>query len=253
MFGPKIISSLRFNSATRVSRHLCSMSSHHELFIKETAKVEVPANINLLMDLFKLRGDTVVSPSDRKGLIPFLIPLTKTKEGSITSYIRWPTQKEGTPLQIVRTTEAGITLLALDTNQLIHRLIVELDFNVHPEAPIYIEKLNNIGINYKSGDYIPMIKSGKFPTLTKDDLSLVLDRFILSKVGSFPDCLERLAENFLKNGSEVSAFVTGERAVTVFYGWGSPMRFNALLMSKVKGREAEAVSVIVYMCIYHPS
>ena len=70
----------------------------------------------------------------------------------------------------------------------------------------------------KVGDYVPFLKSGKFPTLTSSDLRLVLDRYLLTKVGPFPDCFERLAEHFLQKGNDVSALVTCERAVSVFYG-----------------------------------
>ena len=88
---------------------------------------------------------------------------------------------------------------------------------------------------YSAGEYMPLLKSGKFPTLTESDLRLVLDRFLLTKVGAFPDCYERLATNFLDTKNEISALVTCERAVSIFYGWGHPVNFHAKLMSKLPG------------------
>lgn len=79
------------------------------------------------------------------------------------------------------------------------------------------------------------LKSGKFPTLTEADLRLVLDRYLLTKVGAFPDSYERLASNFFDTNNEVSALVTCERAVSIFYGWGHPVNFHAKLMSKIPG------------------
>jgi hypothetical protein len=87
---------------------------------------------------------------------------------------------------------------------------------------------------------MPFLKSGKFPTLTQSDLQLVLDRYLLTKVGPFPDCYERLANDFIVKKSEVSALVTCERAVSIFYGWGHPVNFHAQLMSKIPGRKREA-------------
>ena len=81
---------------------------------------------------------------------------------------------------------------------------------------------------------------GKFPTLTEQDLALVLDRYLLTKVGPFPDCYERLAENFLSKGDEISALVTCERAVSIFYGWGHPLMFYSNMLKKCADRELEA-------------
>ena len=88
---------------------------------------------------------------------------------------------------------------------------------------------------YVAGEYMPLLKSGKFPTFTESDLKLVLDRYLLTKVGSFPDCYERLATNFFNTKNEISALVTCERAVSIFYGWGHPVNFHAKLMSKLPG------------------
>lgn len=218
-------------------------TSEYQSFLTTKAKVPTPQNLNLLLELLTHKGEKLVSPSNRAGLNPLLIPISKNPtDNSLTCFLRWPTQKEGAALQVVSTTETGVYLKALDSDKYCHRLVVELDFAASADASKFVEKLNKAGIAYKTGDYIPMIKSGKFPTLTKDDLNLILDRYILTKVGAFPDAYERLAMNFLKSGSEVSAFVTCERAISLFYGWGHPMSFNALLMGSLKGREGEAVS-----------
>jgi hypothetical protein len=228
-----------------MSTEISKQVETHKSFILSKAKIDSPSNMPLLFELLKQRGESLVPPNERKGLNPFLIPLTKNlKDGSSTCYLRWPTMKEGTPLQVVRTNEFGVSLISLDTDKYCHRLVVELDFAANPNSSVYIEKLNKIGINYKSGDYMAMLKSGNFPSATEENRNLILDRYLLTKVGPFPDCFERLAENFLKTGSEVSAFVTCERAISVFYGWGHPMKFNAFLMTRIKGRESEAVSKI---------
>lgn len=221
-------------------------ASEFQSYLAAKAKVPSPQNLDLLLELLVHKGEIPVSPTkSRVGMNPLLIPITKNPvDNSLTCYLRWPTQKDGAPLQLVKTTETGVYLVSLDTDKYIHRLTVELDFAGSPDASKFAEKINKVGISYKIGDYLPMIKSGKFPTLTKEDLGLVLDRYVLTKVGPFPDAYERLAHNFLKTGSEVSAFVTCERAITLFYGWGHPMSFNALMIGSIKGRESEGVSVL---------
>ena len=100
---------------------------------------------------------------------------------------------------------------------------------------------------YVAGEYMPLLKSGKFPTFTESDLKLVLDRYLLTKVGSFPDCYERLATNFFNTKNEVSALVTCERAVSIFYGWGHPVNFHAKLMSKIPGNY-RVFSFFFFLC-----
>eukprot|EP00981_Chlorochromonas_danica_P015038 scaffold10132_cov169-Ochromonas_danica.AAC.3 len=142
-------------------------------------------------------------------------------------------------LQIVRSNEVGVSLLSLSTDHYTHRLAVELDYQNHPELPQILEKLNQPGQIYALGDYLTFFRSGKFPIGTKEEQRLVLDRYILSKIGSFPDCYERLANNFLQQKNEISALVTCERAVNVFYSWGQPLSFHSRVLTKL-GRDSEA-------------
>lgn len=214
----------------------------HVSFMVDVAKTVPPARLETLLQLLEMSSDeTVVSPLVRDNLNPFLIPLSTNKnDGSTLCYIRWPTQKDSMDLQLVRTTEVGIYLVAMGTDQYCHRLAVEQEFYSKPSAPQAIKLLNAGGQTYTPGDYEPFLKSGKFPTVTENDLKLVLDRYLLTKVGAFPDCYERLALNFWETKNEVSALVTCERAVSIFYGWGHPVNFHAKLMSKIPGREKEA-------------
>lgn len=211
-------------------------------YIINTAKVPIPpARLNTLLQLLQLNGDTLSNPRDRKGLNPFLIPLAKSsKDGSSICFIRWPTQKEGMDLQIVRTNEVGITLEAMGTDQLCKRIVIEQDFYGEPSALDAVSILNNGGISYQLGEFMPFFKSGKFPVLSKEDQRLAIDRYLLTKVGAFPDCYERLANRFVELGDEVSGLVTCERAVSIFYGWGHPNGFQAKILNKLPGRDIEA-------------
>jgi hypothetical protein len=212
----------------------------HEEFMSTVAKVEPPKRLKSLLEMTEMVGDELVSPRAREGLNPFLIPISKSKvDGSLTCFIRWPTQKEGMELQLVKTTETGIELQALSTDMYCHRLAVELDFNGAATAAQAVENLNKDGQLYTIGDFMPFLKSGKFPSITQEDLTLVLDRYLLTKVGAFPDSYERLAMNFFMTGDKISALVTCERAVSLFYSWGHPIHFHTKMLKRV-GRDMES-------------
>ncbi len=211
-------------------------------FLKDVAKTAPPKRLGTLLKLLDLdEKEELVNPDERTGLCPFLIPLSKNKEtGQYLCYIRWPTQKEDMDLQLVRTTDVGVVLEGMGTDQYCHRKVVERDFLAAPDASEMIKILNMDGQMYSEGDYMSFLKSGKFDVSSEEGKNLVLDRYLLTKVGAFPDSFERLATNFLKTGSDVSALVTCERAVSVFYGWGHPLTFHAMMLNGIPERGPEA-------------
>ena len=214
-------------------------SSAHTEFIKKHAAIDAPKRLETLLALLEFKGEKLIQPDDRKGLNPFLIPVAKIGESKLC-YIRWPTQKVDMDLQLVKTTETGIRLVSMNTNNYIRRVIAEMDFYSMPGSEKAIELVNKEGQIYERGEFLPLLRSGKFPAITDEDLALILDRFLLTKVGPFPDCYERLAEGFLKKGDVVSALITCERAVSVFYGWGHPLSYYSNMLKRVPGREIEA-------------
>jgi hypothetical protein len=119
-------------------------------------------------------------------------------------------------------------------------MAIEMDFNNHAAASNSIDALNAHGQLYKKGDHLSFLNSGKFPVATEFDRKLVADRYVLTKVGAFADCYERLAENFMRQGNDVSALVTCERSVTVFYSWGHPMHFHSKALRQL-GRDKECL------------
>jgi hypothetical protein len=119
----------------------------HFDYLKDVAKVNPPRKLELLLQLLEMTdGEEIVSPRVRKGMNPFLIPMSRsTVDGSMLCYIRWPTQKETMDLQLVRTTDVGIYLVAMGTDQYCHRLAVEQDFFCLPTATKALELLNASG------------------------------------------------------------------------------------------------------------
>lgn len=214
-------------------------AAEHEYFLKEVAKIDVPKKLDALVEMVELQGQEILSPFQRAGLNPFLIPISRnTSDNTLLCYLRWPTQKIEMDLQLVRTNEVGVALESLSTDRFVHRQLVEMDFYNHPNVQKANEVANKDSHIYTLGDHVSFTKSGKFPSTTDEERRLVLDRYLLTKVGSFPDCYERLANNFFNNKNDVSGLVTCERASSVFYGWGHISSFHALALHKI-GREKE--------------
>jgi len=219
------------------------LGKKHADFITTYAAIEVPKRLETVLKLTELLGeDEIIDPAEyREGTNPFLIPLAKSKkDGSILAYIRWPTQKEDMDLQLVRTTDVGLRLVAMASTSYCRRIVAEMDFYSKPNTDEAIEIINEESTLYEKGEFLGLLRSGKFPAITEEDLALILDRYLLTKVGPFPDCYERIAQNFLTKGDEVSALVTCERAVSIFYGWGHPLLFYSNMLRKCADRELEA-------------
>ena len=219
----------------------------HATFLKEVALVNAPNELSTLLKLLELNGHELLDPSERSGMNPFLVPIAKMEDGQKMCFVRWPTMAENTEsgldLQIVTTTPmGGIRLHAMNADQLTRRIVAEMDFFGKSGSANALAILNTDSEKYVSGDYVPYLKSGKFPAITAEDLRLVLDRYILTKIGPFPDCYERLARNFKARDDIVSCLVTCERAVSLFYGFGHPVTFHANMLFEVsrdtEGRDA---------------
>lgn len=144
------------------------------------------------------------------------------------------------PLQLVRTTEAGVRLVSLSTDHFCHRLAVESELSSDSNAERIRALLEKDSSAYSPGDAQKFFSSGKFPCSTDLEKKLTVDRYLLLKVGQFPDCYERLAENFRSKGNDVSALVTCERSVSAFYSWGHPMHFHSKMLRHL-GRRDEVV------------
>lgn len=220
------------------SSRLFASVSHAE-FLEKHALYQPPAELSALLEVLQLKGESIVSPTKRSNLNPFLIPLSQSaSDRSLLCFLRWPTQRDTMDLQLVRTTDAGVKLVSLSSAKLCLREIAEMDFHSHKSFNAAHAALEKAGIKYVSKDFYSLLNSGKFPKDTEWDRRLILDRYLLTKVGAFPDCYERLAENFLKSKNDISALVTSERSNSLFNSWGHPLYFHCKMLSKL-GRDKE--------------
>ncbi|KAL4301820.1 hypothetical protein GQ457_10G020720 [Hibiscus cannabinus] len=211
-------------------RVTCSSSSGHISFIKDVAAAQPPENLHHLLKMLHTRGETIVSPGSRHGLMPLAIPLSENLSGSMTALLRWPTAPPGMEMPVVEVRKHGVWLLANNVDQYIHRILVEEDANgSHESDGELFHASSEAGKKlYTRGDFAESQISN-------------LDSYLLKKVGLFPDLLERKVMRHFEEGDQVSAMVTGEfyTKKDLFPGFGRPFVFNAEILLKV-GRTSEA-------------
>ncbi|KAK8587033.1 hypothetical protein V6N13_086041 [Hibiscus sabdariffa] len=221
----------------RCIRFLCSSSSsssssfpEHISFIKEVAATQPPQHLSQLLGILNARGDSILSPGAKQGLMPLAIPLSKSSSGAVTALLRWPTAPTGMEMPVVEVCKHGVWLLAKNVDQFIHRILVEVDANSSQnKSDELFHAASDAGDKlYKKGDFS---KSG----ITD------IDVYLLRKVGLFPDVLERKVMQQFEKGDHVSALVTGEFYTRKkhFPGFARPFVFNAQVLLKV-GRNLEA-------------
>lgn len=218
----------------RCARFLCSSSSSsfpgHISFIKEVAATQPPQHLSQLLRILNARGESILSPGAKQGLIPLAIPLAKSSSGSVTALLRWPTAPAGMEMPVVEVCKHGVWLLAKNVDQFIHRILVEEEAN---------------GFQKGSGELFHAASDAGEKLYRKGDFteSLItdVDVYLIRKVGLFPDVLERKVIQHFEKGDHVSALVTGEFYTRKehFPGFARPFVFNAEVLLKV-GRKLEA-------------
>ncbi|XP_071712489.1 protein IN CHLOROPLAST ATPASE BIOGENESIS, chloroplastic-like [Rutidosis leptorrhynchoides] len=227
---PTLFLNRRRSTTFRCYSSSSSSSSDHVSFIKDVAVAQPPEHLHHLLKMLQVRGESIISPAMKQGMIPLAVPLSKNSSGSVTALLRWPTAPPGMEMPVVEVRSYGVWLLAKNVDQYIHRILVEEDANMSPQG---IDELFQASGDageklYTKGDFA---KSGKSN----------LDVYLLQKVGLFPDILERKVMDHFKKGDDVSAMVTGEFYTKKehFPGFGRPFVFNAKILLKV-GRKPEA-------------
>ncbi|KAK7252819.1 hypothetical protein RIF29_37038 [Crotalaria pallida] len=226
--------SLRFSRSYSPSAVIATvnadLSQDHVSFVKDVAATQPPHHLSHLLTILKTRGESIISPGAKQGLIPLAIPLSKNTSGAVTALLRWPTAPPEMEMPVVEVNKHGVWLLAKSVDQFIHRILVEEDAKNSQER--------NEDIFYASADALEKLyRKGDFAESKISNL----DIYLLKKVGIFPDIIERKVIRHFEEGDHVSALVTGEFYTKKehFPGFARPFVFNAEVLLRV-GRNVEA-------------
>ncbi|KAH0448073.1 hypothetical protein IEQ34_021873 [Dendrobium chrysotoxum] len=200
-------------------------SIDHISFIRDVAVANPPDRLRCLLNMLQARGETIVPPGAKEGLMPLVIPLSESFSGALTSLLRWPTSPPGMEMPVVEVRKHGVWYLAKSVDQYIHRMLAEEDARGIQENKLW-DAAADLGRElYNKGD---VLSSGIAD----------LDTYLLKKVGLFPDVIERKVARHLQREDHVSALVTGEFYTrNHFLGFGRPFAFNAEILV---GRKPEA-------------
>jgi len=209
---------------------MCSSPEALQSFLESSANVTRCTHLPALVNTLELHGMKRVDPMDRQHLHPLVIPVAVIPaSGAHVCLLRMASASKGDLLPVVETTgSTGLKLVAPNTKSFLVRLAVEADeLPDEGRKSAVIEAANSSGELYKKGER------------KEKSSSLPLDKYILSKVGAFPDLYQGLAFHHLERGDQTASLVAAERSAKIQHGWGSAYRFQAQLYEKL-GREKEA-------------
>jgi hypothetical protein len=195
-----------------------------------------------LVQVLVAQGEQVVSPQDRRGLMPLLVPLTAATDSpdpTFTCLLRWPEGHRGMELPVVRMQRRGtaVALAARSAEEYVKRALVE-------DEQLQREGRSDGAVTGAAGTAAAeLYRPGGFSASGSPSMNAYLTK----QVGMFPDVAEALALAHLSRGDTMSALITGEWYMRrgQFPEWGRPYEFNSWLMKEV-GRPEESRDVVSY-------
>mmetsp|Transcript_5088 Transcript_5088/g.15224 ORF Transcript_5088/g.15224 Transcript_5088/m.15224 type:complete len:328 (+) Transcript_5088:102-1085(+) len=211
----------------RVCASAVSTAEHAE-FLRDCARVRVPQYLESLLRALEAKNEKIVDPASRDSFHPFFIPVSEGDNGQVTGFLRWPTPPETMEIPIVRMTrgDMGVTLLANSSEAFVKRYLAELD-----------------SASTEPGFQVPdelKLKRGSV-----NDLGMGLERYVVLKVGPFPDIYEGLSRFHELKGDVQSSLICAERSGVAFPGWGRGHAFHSRLLQRI-GRDAESKDAAKY-------
>ena len=197
-------------------------------------------------------GDLVAvtdsSSSEFHDLHPHLLPLAKsTSSGNIICALRrayaddadYDSQSLGAPWPIVESAVGtpGMRLLSLNSEHLMRRIAADADANLEGDDAQKIVGLYNDGLG--SGQLAEKSMDSPYDMGSVDALGYGLDKYVLLRVGPFPDLYETMSNQHLARGDEESSLIAAEASNGKFGGFGSTFAFYAKLLGSLPQREEE--------------
>ena len=188
-------------------------------------------------------------------LHPYLVPLARSQStgniicayrplalgGESTSTSPWPIveTKLGAP---------GMQLLALNSEHLMRRIVCALDADSESDNDTYIDLYNtDLGQGLLHDDLDTPYERGSVETL-----GYGVDKYVLLRVGPFPDIYASLSQGHLARGDEQSALIAAEAANTKLSGFGSQYRLYSRLLDTLGTSRTEEARDAARMCLRLP-
>eukprot|EP00580_Thalassiosira_gravida_P018606 CAMPEP_0201661484 /NCGR_PEP_ID=MMETSP0494-20130426/3838_1 /ASSEMBLY_ACC=CAM_ASM_000839 /TAXON_ID=420259 /ORGANISM="Thalassiosira gravida, Strain GMp14c1" /LENGTH=393 /DNA_ID=CAMNT_0048139607 /DNA_START=28 /DNA_END=1209 /DNA_ORIENTATION=- len=243
--------------------------NHQRLFSKSSSSDEEMEQINVsrlstLHSLLSQRGapgsigcnqgngDLVPVPSSASSeyhdLHPHLLPLAKsTSSGNIVCALRrayaddadYDSPSLSAPWPIVESAVGvpGMRLLSLNSEHLMRRIAADADANLDENDAQSLVGLYNEGLG--AGKLPDESLDAPYEMGSVESLGYGLDKYVLLRVGPFPDLYETMSNQHLSKGDEESSLIAAEASNGKFSGFGSAFAFYAKLLASLTKREEE--------------
>ena len=211
-------------------------------------------------------GDLVPIPassstsSEFKDLHPHLLPLAKSQStGNVICALRrayaddaaYDSPSLASPWPIVESSVGlpGMRLLSLNSEHLMRRIAADADANLEDDKAQRIVGLYNEGLGM--GTLSDKAMDVPYEMGAVEKLGYGLEKFVLLRVGPFPDLYETMANQHLSRGDEESSLIAAEASNGKFGGFGSTFAFYAKLLESLPQRDEESRDA-ARMCVRMP-
>lgn len=198
--------------------------------------------------------------SEFRDLHPHLLPLAKSQStGNIICALRrayaddaaYDSPSLASPWPIVESAVGlpGMRLLSLNSEHLMRRICADADATLEDSEAQTIVGVYNQGLG--TGSLSDKAMDVPYETGAVEKLGYGLEKFVLLRVGPFPDLYETMANQHLSRGDEKSSLIAAEASNGKFGGFGSTFAFYAKLLNSLPQRGEESRDA-ARMCVRMP-
>eukprot|EP00536_Pseudo-nitzschia_multiseries_P002289 jgi/Psemu1/235574/estExt_Genewise1.C_300137 len=199
---------------------------------------------------------TIMGTNECANLHPHLFPLAKSKStGNYICALRRAfavdsdyenSSKAPWPIVEAEVGGPGMRLLSLNSEHLMRRIVCEVDFG--EERKELIDLYNGV---LGKGDIEDKGLDQPYETGSVEKLGYGVDKYVLLRVGPFPDIYNKLALGHAERGDESSSLIAAEASNGKISGFASTFLFYASLLNSFPNRSEETRDA-ARMCLRMP-
>mmetsp|Transcript_3335 Transcript_3335/g.6266 ORF Transcript_3335/g.6266 Transcript_3335/m.6266 type:complete len:422 (-) Transcript_3335:164-1429(-) len=236
------------DKATEEKINVSRLSTLQEFLSKRGAPGSIGCNLPN-GDLVPVPVSLSSSSDEYRDLHPHLLPLAKsTSSGHVICALRrayaddadYDSLSLNAPWPIVESAVGlpGMRLLSLNSEHLMRRIAADADANLEGDDASAIVDLYNDGLG-SGKNLVESSMDSPYETGSVEQLGYGLDKYVLLRVGPFPDLYETMSNQHLARGDEESSLIAAEASNGKFGGFGSTFAFYAKLLRSLPQREEE--------------
>lgn len=197
---------------------------------------------------------SMTNPDEQlSNLHPYLFPIAKsTSSGNYICAYRNPFTEESDinhpwPIVEAQIGGPGMRLLALNSEHLMRRIACECDTDGSDASRTLVTLYNQ---DLGKGDLASALDA-PYQAGAVEQLGYGVDKYVLLRVGPFPDLYQTMARQHAEKGDEQSSLIAAEAANGKLAGFGSTFRFYARLLASFPNRHEESRDA-ARMCLRLP-